>query len=74
MARFSCVLYIHATPAEVWNGIIDPKLTSRYWFHEMVSDWEPGSEWLHSISFGWRFWRILVRAESGAMVRSRRIE
>ena len=47
MASFSCVLYIHATPEEVWNGIIDPKLTTRYWFHENVSDWEPGSEWLH---------------------------
>ena len=47
MASFSCVIYIHATAAEVWNGIIDPKLTSRYWFHEMVSDWKVGSEWLH---------------------------
>jgi len=44
-ASFSNVIYIHATTEEVWNGLTNPEITSRYWFHEFVTDWEPGSDW-----------------------------
>lgn len=44
---FSYVLYIHATPEEVWDGLLNPDHTRRYWFHDNVSDWKPGSEWSH---------------------------
>ena len=46
-SSFTYVIYIHATAEEVWNGLVDPDVTRRYWFHENISDWEPGSEWLH---------------------------
>jgi uncharacterized protein YndB with AHSA1/START domain len=46
-ASFSYVIYIHATAAEVWDGLVDPEITSHYWFHENISDWKPGSDWLH---------------------------
>ena len=46
-SSFSYVSYIHATADEVWDGLVNPELTSRYWFHENVSDWEPGSDWRH---------------------------
>lgn len=36
--------YIHATPERVWQALIDPELTSRYWGgHAQVSDWTVGS-------------------------------
>lgn len=46
-ASFEHTIYIHGTPEDVWRGLIDPDLTSRYWFHVMDSDLEPGSEWKH---------------------------
>jgi uncharacterized protein YndB with AHSA1/START domain len=46
-ASFSYVTYIHATVEEVWDGLTDPDLTSRYWFHDNVSDWTAGSDWAH---------------------------
>jgi uncharacterized protein YndB with AHSA1/START domain len=41
------VIYIRATADEVWNGLIDPEMTSKYWMHENISDWKPGSVWTH---------------------------
>ena len=46
-SSFSYVIYIHATAEEVWNGLTKPEITRRYWFHENLSDWEPGSGWIH---------------------------
>ena len=46
------VIYSHATPEAVWNGLIDPTLTRRYWQHVNVSDWKPGSRWEHKRSDG----------------------
>ena len=43
---FACVMYIHATAEDVWKGLVDPEFTSRYWMHEFISDWKPGSEWI----------------------------
>ncbi|MDD1751688.1 MAG: SRPBCC family protein [Methanotrichaceae archaeon] len=39
--------YISTTPELLWNALIDPKITAKYWQHENVSDWHPGSNWKH---------------------------
>ena len=45
--EFVYVTYIATTPEKVWEAIVDPKITARYWQHENVSDWKPGSRWEH---------------------------
>ncbi len=44
---FVYVTYIRATPEKVFEAISQPEVTSRYWGHENVSDWKPGSDWKH---------------------------
>lgn len=41
------VTYIRATPEHVWRALTDADLTSRYWGHANVSDWQAGSTWEH---------------------------
>ena len=41
------VTYIAATPEKVFDAITRPELARRYWGHENVSDWTPGSDWQH---------------------------
>lgn len=41
------VTYIRATADQVWEALTDADLTSKYWFHANVSDWQPGSTWEH---------------------------
>jgi uncharacterized protein YndB with AHSA1/START domain len=47
--RFVYTTYIHATPEQVWQGLTDPALTSRWWRHHraggktFTSDWRTGS-------------------------------
>jgi uncharacterized protein YndB with AHSA1/START domain len=47
--RFVYSTYIYATPEQVWHGLTDPALTSRWWRHHLAggktftSDWRPGS-------------------------------
>ena len=41
------VTYIAATPEMVFDAITRPELARRYWGHENVSDWTPGSKWEH---------------------------
>ncbi|MFI5953324.1 SRPBCC family protein [Cryptosporangium sp. NPDC051539] len=36
-----------ATPGRVWNALIDPARTARYWGHRNVSTWTPGERWEH---------------------------
>jgi uncharacterized protein YndB with AHSA1/START domain len=45
--QFVYVTYISTTPEKLWNALIDPKMTTKYWQHENVSDWKPGSKWEH---------------------------
>ena len=45
--KFIYVTYIASSPEQIWNAIIDPKITTKYWQHENVSDWKPGSKWAH---------------------------
>lgn len=44
---FVYVTYIAATPEKVFEAITKPELARRYWGHENVSDWTPGSDWQH---------------------------
>jgi uncharacterized protein YndB with AHSA1/START domain len=45
--EFTYVTYIASTPAKIFKALIDAKMTKKYWQHENVSDWKPGSRWEH---------------------------
>lgn len=42
---FVYVTYIATTPQQVWKALLEGELTRRYWKHENVSEWKPGSKW-----------------------------
>ena len=44
---FVYVTYIVSTPEKVFEAITKPEIARRYWGHENVSDWQPGSNWQH---------------------------
>src|SRR5438445_13772334 len=44
---FVYVTYIRSTPEKVFAAITKPEIARRYWVHENVSDWNPGSKWEH---------------------------
>ena len=44
---FVYVTYIRSTPQKVFEAITKPDVARRYWGHENVSDWQPGSKWEH---------------------------
>ena len=44
---FVYVTYIRSTPDKVFAAITKPEIARRYWGHENVSDWNPGSKWEH---------------------------
>ena len=44
---FVYVTYIRSTPEKVFEAITRPEIARRYWGHENVSDWQPGSSWQH---------------------------
>jgi uncharacterized protein YndB with AHSA1/START domain len=44
---FVYVTYIRSTPEKVFEAIMKPEIARRYWGHENVSDWRPGSTWQH---------------------------
>jgi uncharacterized protein YndB with AHSA1/START domain/DNA-binding transcriptional ArsR family regulator len=41
------VTYIRASAEQVWQALTDADVTTRYWGHANVSDWQPGSTWQH---------------------------
>ena len=45
--QFVYVTYISTSPEKLWNALIDPKVTVKYWQYVNVSDWKPGSKWEH---------------------------
>jgi len=47
MTSFVYVTYIRSTPEKVFEAITRPDIARRYWGHENVSDWNPGSQWQH---------------------------
>ena len=46
-ATFVYVTYIRSTPDKVFEALTKPEMTRRYWAHDNVSDWKPGSKWAH---------------------------
>jgi uncharacterized protein YndB with AHSA1/START domain len=44
---FVYVTYIRSTPEKVFEAVTKPEVARRYWGHENVSDWKPGSSWEH---------------------------
>jgi uncharacterized protein YndB with AHSA1/START domain len=44
---FVYVTYIRSTPEKVYEALTRPEIARRYWGHENVSDWQPGSGWQH---------------------------
>jgi uncharacterized protein YndB with AHSA1/START domain len=44
---FVYVTYIRSTAQKVFDAITKPEIARRYWGHENVSDWKPGSGWQH---------------------------
>lgn len=46
--KFVYVSYIASTPDRVWDALVDPELTRKYWGnHHNASDWKVGSRWEH---------------------------
>lgn len=45
--EFVYVIYISAEPQRIWDALIKPEFTRKYWEHLNVSDWKPGSKWEH---------------------------
>lgn len=48
--EFVYVTYIATSPEKVWDALINPDVTAKYWQHENASDWKPGSRWEHRSS------------------------
>jgi uncharacterized protein YndB with AHSA1/START domain len=38
---------ISTSPEKLWNALTDSRMTAKYWQHNNVSDWKPGSRWEH---------------------------
>ena len=51
---FVYVTYIRSTPEKVFEAITKPEIARRYWGHENVSEWKPGSAWQHVRADGQR--------------------
>jgi uncharacterized protein YndB with AHSA1/START domain/DNA-binding transcriptional ArsR family regulator len=41
--EFVYATYINTTPEQLWNALIDPAFTMRYWGTELHSDWKKGA-------------------------------
>jgi uncharacterized protein YndB with AHSA1/START domain len=50
--EFVYVTYIAAARQRIWDALIRAEFTRKYWGHEHVSDWKPGSVWEHRDSEG----------------------
>jgi uncharacterized protein YndB with AHSA1/START domain len=46
-AEFVHMIYIASTPQQVWDALLQPEFTSKYWEHVNVSEWKPGATWEH---------------------------
>ncbi|MGH9676253.1 MAG: SRPBCC family protein [Candidatus Acidiferrum sp.] len=45
-SRFVYVTYIRTTPAKLWQALIDPEFTRRYWMETWQEcEWKPGASW-----------------------------
>lgn len=46
-ATFDYLIFMRASMDQVWSGLLEPRYTRVYWFHDNVSDWKVGSPWTH---------------------------
>jgi uncharacterized protein YndB with AHSA1/START domain len=45
-SRFVYVTYIRTTPQKLWQALIEPEFTRRYWVETwQESEWKPGAPW-----------------------------
>ena len=45
-SQFVYVTFIRTTPEKLWQALLQPEFTRRYWFQTtQESAWEPGSPW-----------------------------
>jgi uncharacterized protein YndB with AHSA1/START domain len=45
-SRFVYVTYIRTTPQKLWQALIEPEFTRRYWVETwQESEWKPGASW-----------------------------
>ena len=45
-SRFVYVTYIRTTPEKLWQALIDPEFTRRYWAETWQEcEWKPGASW-----------------------------
>jgi uncharacterized protein YndB with AHSA1/START domain len=45
-SRFVYVTYIRTTPEKLWQALIDPEFTRRFWVETWFeSEWKPGASW-----------------------------
>jgi uncharacterized protein YndB with AHSA1/START domain len=45
-SRFVYVTFIRTTPEKLWQALIDPEFTRRYWCEtRQECEWKPGSSW-----------------------------
>jgi uncharacterized protein YndB with AHSA1/START domain len=45
-SRFVYVTYIRTTPEKLWQALIDPEFTRRYWVETWQDcEWKPGASW-----------------------------
>jgi uncharacterized protein YndB with AHSA1/START domain len=45
-SRFVYAVYIRTTPAKLWQALLDPEFTRKYWCETWQDcDWKPGSSW-----------------------------
>jgi uncharacterized protein YndB with AHSA1/START domain len=52
-SRFVYVIYIRTTPEKLWQALIDPEFTRRYWGQTwQESEWKVGSPWKIMLSDG----------------------
>lgn len=47
--EFVYVTYIATTPEKLWDALLDPETTAKYWQNQNVSEagWRPGTKWEH---------------------------
>jgi uncharacterized protein YndB with AHSA1/START domain len=44
--KFVYVTYVRTTPEKLWQALIDPEFTRKYWSNTVQeSTWEPGASW-----------------------------
>jgi uncharacterized protein YndB with AHSA1/START domain len=51
--------FISTTPENLWDALIDPGITAKYWQHVNLSDWKPGSKWEHRTADQERILRLV---------------